>query len=142
MCKPGIASFAPFWESRLPQRSVFSVFDETVQNAHFCHLLTYCAFFTDPTNYTFVGFGVVEAFLAYQAVWAVSSARVRPISAFRYTFDCRLSLINTTTFAAIMTKRGHDQQQALHVCLLCSQGCLSVCLLCFIVEFVVFAVAI
>ena len=36
--------------------------------------------------------------------------------------------VDTTTFAAIMTKNGHDQQQTLHVCLFDRQGCLSVCL--------------
>jgi hypothetical protein len=57
-------------------------------------------------------------------------------------FGHRHNMVDTTTFAAIMTKNGHDQQQTLHVCLVCSQGCLSVCLLRLIVEFVVFVVVI
>ena len=41
----------------------------------FFHLLTYCAFLTDTKSHTFVGFGVVEACLVYQAATIVSYIR-------------------------------------------------------------------
>jgi hypothetical protein len=64
------------------KKVIFSCFFfyETVQNARFCHLLTYCAFLTDTTSYNFVGFGVVEACRVYQSATTVSCAGVWSVS--------------------------------------------------------------